>query len=488
MFLGIDLGTSAIKLLLVDQKGEVIAPASHPVPMLDSPAGYSEQDPESWWRALLEAARKLRTSNPGAYASIQAIGLSGQMHGAVLLDKDLKVLRPAILWNDSRSQAECEVLKQTVPDIAEIAGVSPMPGLTAPKMMWLQAYEREVYANIKYILLPKDYLRLRLCGEIATDLSDAAGTLWFDQAQRQWSEKICHASHTDLSWLPPLVEGTGEAGQLTGSAADALNLASSISIAVGGGDSAVGALGIGAINEGDAFLSLGTSGQILVAKESYKPVPQAHLHSFAHCVPNRWYQMAAMLNGASPMGWFAGTMGRDIETLLTLVEAISSDKTPLFLPFLTGERTPHNDPDIRGTFYGLTPAMTELDMMRAVVDGIAYSFCDALAVMREAGSDIDRLAAIGGGARSPFVLQTLADVLRLPIVSYQGGDLGPALGAARLAMIATGYATLQNVARKPSEHRIFEPDSGSIDRHQKRLAQFRLLYQSLAPVAESLSL
>ncbi|MFD0917343.1 xylulokinase [Pseudahrensia aquimaris] len=481
MYLGIDIGTSAVKALVVDKDQTVLATSDAPLKVSQPQAGWSEQSPEDWWATTQICCSKLAQLLGARWGDIQAIGLSGQMHGAVLLNAHHKVLRPAILWNDGRSAPQCDEMNAALGDIETTAGITAMPGFTAPKVLWCAQNEPEIHHAIAHILLPKDYVGLCLTGEMATDMADAAGTLWLNQKLRQWDDSLCAASATDPVWLPKLHEGTQITGGLSASAAESLALKAGIPVAAGGGDAAAGALGIGAVNEGDAFVSLGTSGQLFVANERYKPAPQTAVHCYAHCVPDRWFQMAAMLNGASPMSWLADFLSQDIASLLTKAEAASD--APLFLPYLTGERTPHNDANIRGSFYGLTPSTDGGSAMRSVVDAIAYTFCDARECLEQAGSPISTVAAIGGGSRSNFVLQTMSDAMDVTIQRYVGSETGPALGAARLAMVATGNHTLAEVALKPAFDRAFTPRANQAANHAQRLEQWRAMYRALQPLS-----
>lgn len=488
MFLGIDIGTSAVKAVLMDEDGAQLAQASAALGVSSPHSGWSEQDPEDWWAATIQACEILRHQAGPQWASIKSIGLSGQMHGAVTLDAAYQPIRPAILWNDSRSAPQCEALQGALPDIGTLAGVPPMPGFTAPKILWLKQNEPEAYKKIAQILLPKDYVRLRMTGESAMDMADAAGTLWLDQAHRCWSPALCSVSATDLDWLPQLYEGTSVSGLVSTEGATALSVKPGTPVAAGGGDAAAGAVGIGAVEDGDAFLSLGTSGQLFVTTATYRPNPESAIHAYAHCIPERWFQMAAMLNGARPLQWWSETTGIRIETLLE--EAQSDQKkdlarTPLFLPYLTGERTPHNDAAIRGGFYGLENDTARAEMTRAVCDAVAYTFCDAQEALKKAGTVLECPAAIGGGARSDMVLQTLSDAMGVAILRRQDASAGPAFGAARLAAIAAGTASLSSIATAPPEDRLFEPNMERAALHQERLAQYRKLYEALAPYAAS---
>lgn len=430
MWLGIDVGTSSVKLSLVDETGAEAGAASAPLSVQNPHPYWSEQDPEAWWQAVVTAAGDLDRSHD--LSVIQGVGLSGQMHGAVLLDAADRVIRPAILWNDGRCFAEAEELAAQ-PWVGEMAGAPPLPGFTAPKLMWIARHEPSAFARIRRILLPKDYVGLRLHGRHVTDKSDAAGTLWLDQAARAWSDDLCAASGVDPAWLPDCVEGTEVVGGVSADAATKLGAPAGAPVVAGGGDAATGAISVGAVREGDCFLSLGTSGQLFRATDAYRPNPAEVVHAYAHCVPDTWFQMAAMLNGARPMDWFSGICGAPVGDLLAEAAAVASKDAPIFLPFLTGERTPHGDPHIRGGFHGLADGMTRGHMMRAVLDGIAFSFADAADALTRAGATFDRVPAIGGGARSDLLLQTIANVTGFTVTRGAGEATGAAMGAALLA-------------------------------------------------------
>ena len=482
MYLGIDIGTSALKAVIIDGDGQIVA-QSHSTLVTNSPeTAWSEQNPDDWWNAVLQVCSQLAHSTPQVFQQIMAIGLSGQMHGAVFLDDKLNVIRPAILWNDGRSTDECRQMAHAFPGLGNLAGISAMPGFTAPKIAWLKHSEPENYQRIRHILLPKDYVRLKLTGVLATDVSDAAGTLWLDQKNRRWSQKLCDISATDMSWLPDLFEGAQVTGQVMKSVAAELGLSGKVEVAAGGGDAPAGAVGIGAINNGDSFISLGTSGQLFVVTETFQPYPDRAVHAFAHCVENRWYQMAAMLNGASPLQWLAGVMKEDISVLLEEAAQMSDDRNLDFLPYLSGERTPHNDPEIRGSWYGLSSNTNRAEMTRSIVQGIACSFCDAVDVIAAAGGKISKPLAIGGGARSDFLLQTISDATALTIRRSKDTQAGPALGAARLAMVASGSATMSDIVITPPIDRIFTPDENKRSFHLEKLDRFRALYKALQPL------
>ncbi|WP_208350192.1 xylulokinase [Pseudaestuariivita rosea] len=475
MYLGIDIGTSAVKTVLITDAGKVQRTASAPLSISHPKSGFSEQDPEDWWRATLKTIHSVMQDG----ADVKAIGLSGQMHGAVLLDQDQTVIRPAILWNDGRSTAQCAQIEAKNPDAAQIAGVRPMPGLTAPKLMWVKENEPETYRIIRYVLLPKDYIGFRLHGEMVTDPSDAAGTFWLNQKAQAWSDELCNLTATDPDWLPTIKDGAAIAGYLTKNAALETGLPPGIPIAAGAGDAAAGAISVGAIKPQTGFISLGTSGQMFVATDHFKPAPHKGLHTFAHCTGGGWFQMAAMLNGARPLSWFSEVTKCPIPTLLTEAAENQNPNSPIFLPYLTGERTPHNNPDIRAGFFGLENNTTQSDMTRAVIDAIAYSFADATDVVSSVVNIPSPLLAIGGGAQSDLVLQTIADATGLSLGRGDDSQIGPAFGAACLAAVSHDAVILGTIAPPPRITVNFKPNQRQCDRHKQRIERYRLLYQTL---------
>jgi xylulokinase len=477
-YLGIDVGTSSVKAVIVGEHGEVSAQASAPLAVSRPRPLWSEQDPNDWWRA---AERALRALPAAQAARVQALGLSGQMHGATLLDRAVRPLRPAILWNDGRSAAECEELEAREPRLRELSGNLAMPGFTAPKLLWVRRHEPEIFARIAKVLLPKDYVRLRLTGDFATDCSDAAGTLWLDVGQRRWSEALIAASGLEPSAMPALFEGSEPTGTLLAEAADALGLPRGIPVAGGAGDQAAGAAGVGVIRPGDAFLSLGTSGVYFVAGARFAPNPAGGVHAFCHCLPGTWHQMSVILSAASCLGWVAQATGaRDEAALLAEIESEPAGHGELlFLPYLSGERTPHNDPHARGVFFGLTHETTRAALGRAVLEGVAFAFSDAERALRGAGTEIGELCVIGGGAQSRLWGRILASALDRTLVYRAGGELGPAHGAARLARLAHTGEPPERVCAKPPLREEIDPDRELRAKLLPRLARFRTLYRAL---------
>ncbi|WP_170763496.1 xylulokinase [Ruegeria lacuscaerulensis] len=477
MYLGIDIGTSAVKLVCADTD-RIVATASVGLETTSPQPGWSEQHPGHWWRATRAALQQLK--GQVALSDVKAIGLSGQMHGAVLLDRALRPVRPAILWNDSRATRECDKLYAAQPQIGQIAGVLPLPGFTAPKIAWLKQHEPDSYARIARILLPKDYVGFRLHGELTTDTSDAAGTLWLDQAAREWHVRVAAATDVDFDWLPQVVDGHSVVGAVTAQAASETGLKPGIPVVAGGGDAATGAVSLGATEPGRGFISLGTSGQLFAADIEYKPNPECYVHAFAHTLPGRWYQMAAMLNGARPISWIGGQFGLSAAEVVSLAESVSGDRVPVFLPYLTGERSPLGDPKIRACFFGLEDSTTRAEICRSVVEAIAFCFADAAQSFGDTIGSLSELAAIGGGSRSDLLLGLIATVTGKPIVRSDGADSGPAYGAARLAACGTGALAITDLSDRPLTTDRFEPaDPAALS---ERLTRFRRLYTAVSTV------
>jgi xylulokinase len=477
MYLGIDIGTSSVKAVIVDDDDAVVEQASAPLSVSRPQASWSEQDPADWWIATNAAVKSLTAK---ARRSVRAVGLSGQMHGATLLDASDKPLRPAILWNDGRSEKQCLALEKAEPASRKITGNIAMPGFTAPKLLWVREHEPAVFAATRTVLLPKDYVRLLMTGEKASDCSDAAGTLWVDVAKRRWSPEMLAATGLNESHMPRLCEGSDATGTLLAEVADAWGM-SRVPVAGGGGDNAAGAAGIGVINAGDAFLSLGTSGVLFLATPKFLPNPDRAVHAFCHCLPGRWHQMSVMLSAASCVDWAVKLTGAaDAAELLSKVEARGRlDGPEIFLPYLSGERTPHNDPQARGVLFGLSHDTDASAVGQAVLEGVAYAFADGLDVLIEAGATIDKISVIGGGARSMWWGGVLAAALGRPLIYRDGSEVGPAYGAARLARLAKTGEAAEDVCRPPPVRVVIEPNQRDIDQLAPKRRLFSKLYQDL---------
>jgi xylulokinase len=484
MFLGIDIGTSGVKAVVVDDAGVVAGQGTAPLSVSRRKPLWSEQDPESWWLAATTAVGAI---DPTLRRAVRGAGLAGQMHGATLLGADLEPLRPAILWNDGRSFAECAELEAAVPDLRRITGNLAMPGFTAPKLLWVRRHEPQVFGEIRKVLLPKDYVRLKMTGEAASDLSDSAGTLWLDVAGRRWSEAMLDACGLGLGQMPALFEGSAPTGLLRAEVAEAWGM-DRVPVAAGGGDNAAGAAGVGVVREGDALLSLGTSGVIFVATKDFRPNPARAVHAFCHCLPDTWHQMAVHLSAASCVDWASRITGASGpgEVFARAQAAGAEAGRELFLPYLSGERTPHNDPHVRGAFLGLDHETDAGRLSQAVLEGVAFAIADGLDALREAGTRVARLSVIGGGARSDYWGRILAAVLELPLVYLAGGEVGPALGAARLARAAVEGGDPAELFAAPPVSHVIEPDpslrSRLLDKqHAFRAAYPRIRFQEGAP-------
>lgn len=476
MYLGIDIGTSGVKAILLEEAGEVVAQANASLPISRPHPLWSEQDPADWWRATATAVQRLPSD---LRASVKAVGLAGQMHGATVLDRADQPLRPAILWNDGRSEAACRTLEERVPSLHDITGNLAMPGFTAPKLVWLQDAEPDVFSSVAKVLLPKDYVRLLMTGEYATDVSDAAGTLWLDVERRQWSQEVLEACDLSEAHMPKTYEGTEVTGELLNSVANEWGVPARIPVIAGGGDNAAGAVGMGVFGPGDAFLSLGTSGVLFAADASYQPNAASGVHTFCHALPGLWHQMSVMLSAASCLDWatqFAGASS--VEALISAAEAkgdIGTSKT-LFLPYLSGERTPHNNPHAKGVLFGFSNESGLADLGQAVLEGVALGFADGLDVLAS-GGDVESISVIGGGARSSYWGRILAAALNRPLTYRKYAEVGPALGAARLAQMGAAGQSQPAFEAPPIEDEIL-PDPTEVERMAIQLERFRQLYKT----------
>ena len=477
MFLGIDVGTSGVKAVIVSEAGAVLAQASAPLTVARPRPLWSEQDPGDWWSATQAAVLGL---DAGLRAKVRGVGLAGQMHGATLLGAGDEVLRPAILWNDGRSFAECAELERAVPQSRAITGNIAMPGFTAPKLQWVRQHEPEVFAKVRSVLLPKDYVRLRMTGDKASDLSDSAGTLWLDVAARDWSDTMLAASGLARAAMPRLFEGSESTGVLRAEVAAEWRMAR-VPVAAGGGDNAAGAAGVGVIADGDAFLSLGTSGVIFVATSDFRPNPDRAVHAFCHCLPGMWHQMSVHLSAASCIDWAARLLGiSGPAEFFTLAEAAGpAAGDELFLPYLSGERTPHNDPHVRGAFLRADNQTDAARLAAAVLEGVAFALADGLDALREAGTRVDVLSVIGGGARSRYWGTIIAAALDVRLQYLDGGEVGPALGAAKLAMMAVTGMSASEACTRPQVLATIEPDPALAERLAPKLAKFRRAYPAI---------
>ena len=475
--IGIDIGTSSVKAALVGDDDRVIATASRALAVSRPQPGFSEQDPHAWWNAVTESLDELKGSRGAELSEAASIGLSGQMHGATLLDSKGEVLRPCILWNDGRSFEECAELTHNWPQLHAVTGNLAMPGFTAPKLMWVRKHEPETFKRVAKVLLPKAYVNHRLCGQHVEEMSDASGTLWLDVGKRQWSDAALAATGMRRDQMPRLVEGNAVAGELSADLAKRWGFKRAPAIAGGAGDNAAGAVGLGAVHAGDAFVSLGTSGVLWATTAAFAPAPQRAVHAFCHAVPGTWHQMGVLLSAAASLAWWSSVAGADEATLLREIDPAKAASSCWFVPYLNGERTPHNDARVRGGFVGLDSGTTRADMTLAVLEGVAYAMRDAQQALASAGTILKEADIIGGGARSALWSQVMADVLGVPMHQVAESEIGCALGAARLARLAAG-APLSSLAR-PTRVRTFSPRADRVKLQAERHRHWQGLYSPL---------
>ncbi|MBZ9793299.1 xylulokinase [Rhizobium sp. 3T7] len=479
MYLGLDLGTSGVKAMLIDGDQKIIGSANGSLDVSRPHSGWSEQEPSHWIRATDEAVAGLKAKHPQELAAVKGIGLSGQMHGATLLDADDKVLRPCILWNDTRSYVEAAALDSD-PRFRKLTGNIVFPGFTAPKLAWVAKHEPEIFAKVAKVLLPKDYLRLWLTGEHISEMSDSAGTSWLDTGKRKWSSELLAATGLDEKQMPHLIEGTEQGGKLRGELAGKWGISGGVVVAGGAGDNAASACGMGTVSDGAAFVSLGTSGVLFAANAAYLPKPESAVHAFCHALPGTWHQMGVILSATDALNWHSSVTGKSAADLTTeLGETLKAPSGATFLPYLSGERTPHNDAVIRGAFIGLEHESSRVVLTQAVLEGVSFAIRDNLEALRSAGTDISRVTAIGGGSRSRYWLASIATALGVPVDLPADGDFGAAFGAARLGLIAATGANPVAVCTPPKTAGTIEPVAAFSGAYEDAYKRYRALYPAI---------
>jgi xylulokinase len=487
LFLGLDISTTGAKALLINEKGGVVSSATTPLTLSTPHPLWSEQDPRDWWTGIAESVRQALAQAEVSGSAVTAIGLTGQMHGLVLLDERGDVLRPAILWNDQRCGAQCDEMRARLgkEHLIQITGNDALTGFTAPKILWVQQNEPEIYARGRHILLPKDYIRYWLTGDYAMDKADGSGTILFDLKTRDWSPEVLAALEIPANWLPPTFEGPAVTGYVSARAAAETGLVQGIPVVGGGGDQAAQAVGVGAVQPGIIALTLGTSGVVFATTESPLIEPEGRLHAFCHAVPNRWHFMGVMLSAAGSLQWYRDTLapGVSFDTLVNEAGNIKAGSEGLlFLPYLTGERTPYPDPLVRAAWVGLTVRHTRAHMTRAVLEGVAFGIKDSFRLILQAGlGSIKQVRISGGGAKSALWRQIMADVLGVELVTVNTTE-GAAFGAALLAGVGAGVfedvpiacdATIQITGRNsPSQ---------ATRTYQDYYPHYCALYPALAP-------
>lgn len=479
MYLGLDLGTSSAKALLMDENQNIIGSASSDLDVDRPHAGWSEQNPADWIEATKIAVGQLKQSHGSELAGVRGVGLSGHMHGATLIDAEDKIIRPCILWNDTRSHVEAAELDAN-PLFRSLSGNIVFPGFTAPKLSWVRNNEPENFKRVTKALLPKDYLRLWLTGEYVSEPSDAAGTSWLDVAKRDWSSELLDASGMDRSQMPDLVEGSEVSGILRRGLSSEWGMNSKVVVAGGGGDNAASAIGMGIVEAGSAFLSLGTSGVLFAANDSYLPNPESAVHAFCHALPNRWHQMGVILSATDALNWYSGITGMGPGDLTgELGDDLRAPNRSTFLPYLSGERTPHNDAAIRGSFHGLEHASSRADLTQSVLEGVGFAFRDCLEALRAAGTNVERVTAVGGGSNSIYWLKAIATILDLPVDLPGDGDYGAAFGAARLGLLAAESGDPSVICKQAETVRTIEPDTNLTSEFDAAYARYTSLYPAI---------
>lgn len=469
MYLGLDLGTTGLKAVLIDGERRLLAEATAPLSVSRPHPGWSEQDPAAWIRAAETVLTALAAERD--LSALRGIGLSGQMHGAVLLDAADAVLRPCILWNDTRAHGQATEMDAD-PRFRAVTGNIVFPGFTAPKLRWVADAEPRLFASVAKVLLPKDYLRLWLTGEHVADMSDAAGTSWLDTGRRLWDERLLAATGLSVAQMPRLVEGSDVSGHLRPALAGRFGLTAGIPVAGGGGDNAATGVGMGVVRAGQAFVSLGTSGVLFAANDAYAPAPETAVHTFCHALPDTWHQMGVILSATDALNWYAGLVGEDAARLAISLGPLRAPGETLFLPYLGGERTPLNDAAIRGAFLGLAHATDRAAAARAVMEGVTFAFCDCRDALAATGTRIDGLIATGGGARSDYWLAAIATALDCPVTLPVAGEFGAAYGAALLGLMAAEDVGAE-IAEPPATARIIAPEASFTDAFRAGHARYR---------------
>lgn len=469
MYLGLDLGTSSVKALLIAEDQQTLAEASEPLTVSRPHDGWSEQAPADWIAAAETALDALAAKVD--LSAVKGIGLSGHMHGATMLDAADEPLWPCILWNDTRSATQAKSMDAN-PSWRAISGNIVFPGFTAPKVQWMRETHPDVFDQVKCVLLPKDYLRLWLTGEKVAEMSDAAGTSWLDTGARDWSKDLLALAGLSREVMPRLVEGSAVSGTVRPDLAARWGLARSVPVAGGGGDNAASAIGMGVVKPGQAFVSLGTSGVLFAACDGFQPDADTAVHTFCHALPKMWHQMGVILSATDALNWWANMVGSDAATLTSELGALQAPTRTTFLPYLGGERTPHNNAAVRGGFTGLDHATDRQAGTRAVLEGVAFALADCRDALAAAGTSIDTCVAVGGGSHSQYWLEAVATALNVPLDIPAQGDFGAAFGAARLGMMAAGH-TPSDVAAPPPIQRSVTPNAALKDDYLAAHARYR---------------
>ena len=493
MFIGIDLGTSSIKMILIDKNQNILASANANLTTQSPKDGFSEQNPQEWVDATIECLEAIKIKKPKEFCETISMGISGHMHGATLIAKDGNVIRPCILWNDTRSYQECLEFEKQNFDVRSISGNITMPGFTAPKINWIKKNEKENFNKIFKVLLPKDYLRFVLTGEYFSEMSDASGTLWLDVKKRKWSNQLLSCSFLEEEHMPYLVEGNEQTGFLKKELKDKFNFNKNVKVVGGAGDNAAAATGMGITSNNQSFISLGTSGVFFTPIDNFLSNTDDAVHSFCHCLPNKWHLMSVMLSASNCLDWICAVTNTSITDTLNNVEHFYNDKTCIknssfFLPYLSGERTPHNDPHIRGSFHSIKTSTNVTDLQYAVIEGVSFGILDGVNSILKVNNNFDTIFMVGGGSKSSFWIELLASLLNRKLSVCDQSEFSAALGVARLAMYQDDtILNKENIVSEIKISKIYEPDNVNIDLLLKRYSVWKDLYKSNNKIAQNLN-
>ncbi len=492
MFIGIDLGTSSVKIILIDHNQKILATSNHSLTVQSIKDGYSEQNPQEWIKATERCFEDLKSKKPKEFSETISIGISGHMHGATLIDDKGNVVRPCILWNDTRSYRECIEFENQSFDVRTLSGNITMPGFTAPKINWIKKNEPENFKKISKILLPKDYLRFYLTGEYFSEMSDASGTLWLDVKKRKWSNKLLSCSYLEEKHMPVLVEGNDSTGYLKKTIQKQFSFKNEVIVAGGAGDNAAAAIGMGITQQNQSFISLGTSGVFFTPTQNFLSNTGDAVHSFCHCLPNKWHLMSVMLSASNCLDWICSITNTPIDKTLRNVETYFSDKNLItsssyFLPYLTGERTPHNDPHIRGSFHAIKTTTDATNFQYSVIEGISFGILDGINSILKVNKNFKDIFVVGGGSKSSFWVTLLATLINKNLNVCDQSEFGAAMGVARLAIYQDkNIQDKDNIIKKIQISKEFKPSEEKIDILLKRYQVWKDIYETNKNISKKL--
>ncbi len=491
MYIGIDLGTSGVKTILIDENQKTICSHTESIKIQNPYPGYFEQDPEDWYFATIKSLNKIKESKKKEFSSVKSIGISGQMHGSTLIDNNHKVIRPCILWNDTRSVEQCIQMEKKYKNLREESGNIAMPGFTSPKILWIKENEYENFKRINKILLPKDYLRLKLSGDYFTDMSDASGTLWLDVKNRNWSENLLNLTYLSKNNMPDLAEGSDATSKIKRELSKKLGFENEVIIAGGAGDQAAGAVGSGVINSSESVISLGTSGVYFSPTDKFISNTNQAVHSFCHCIPETWHHMSVMLSATQCLDWISKLFNLTVQESINKIESLMNNKfdfgsSPYFLPYLNGERTPYNNAYLRGSFHNLNTSSNIDEILYSVVEGVCFGIKDGYEAVHSVSPISKNTYLVGGGSKSDVWSKLLASTLNRPIIIGEDADLGPALGVARLAMLATKDFKKKEVIKGMKTLKISDISKNLSDILQKRYYIWKKIVYENEPIAKSI--